>query len=436
MNKNLADTIARKLSQGVSWATTPLTHPAIAPIQERAGNTPIMPFIPSLTPNVMKNAVIPGADALSKLPQAVQGGIPAVQAPGVAQALTRQMGRFAGLTPTPLDLATLPGYAKAMRGAAPTRADFEWNKAFGNAQTAPTARQTMIPAGNNRQLSVIQGSGTYSKPGTYEVGVVGPSGQLEGDVRGWQTPRDIANILREQKHILPNERQEYLKLVGSGYSPKEADKMIKLGQAGFADLNTPMGEYQNPDLALRAHYQVENGGFSQLVGNYGAKSTSPLYKKLAGSLPKGTREKVLNIISKARTIADEIEPLEKAGNYDETDYLYSKLAELDNQYYKYSDAIQKALNAKPITDVGIFGQIQQNAGKNKSFPKIFSEMSTKVPGQVKGQLPLPGTGAQEGTIDIARAVLGALGFGAAPFVGAAAGKAGGRLINAFQNRIK
>lgn len=120
MFNNLQDTIgafARQLpgmaSTAYNFATQPLTSPQVAPIQKQAQNTPIMPWIRQLTPKAMMGANVPGANL--QVPSAVSAGFPITQVPGMVQGGIRQMGRYAGLQPSPIDLAMLPLYTQALK---------------------------------------------------------------------------------------------------------------------------------------------------------------------------------------------------------------------------------------------------------------------------------------------------------------------------------
>jgi len=98
-------------------ATTPMKPKFLQPLQKQAEKTPIMPWTPSVTPKSMMDWQAPLEKQASTIPQAVQSALPITQLPGVAGATVRQMGRYAGMQPSPLDVALLPAYAKMMKGS-------------------------------------------------------------------------------------------------------------------------------------------------------------------------------------------------------------------------------------------------------------------------------------------------------------------------------
>lgn len=72
------------------------------------GNTPILPFIPQITPNRMASYKAPLEDQTQNIPQAARNAFPITQIPEQIGSTVRQIGRFASLKPDAMDLATAP----------------------------------------------------------------------------------------------------------------------------------------------------------------------------------------------------------------------------------------------------------------------------------------------------------------------------------------
>jgi len=72
------------------------------------GNTPILPFIPQVTPNRMASYKAPFEDQTQNIPQSVRNAFPITQIPEQIGSTVRQIGRFASLKPDVMDVATAP----------------------------------------------------------------------------------------------------------------------------------------------------------------------------------------------------------------------------------------------------------------------------------------------------------------------------------------
>lgn len=78
-------------------------------IQDRVGSTPILPFLPKITPNSMSSFQFPlekQMQTMNPLLKSVLG--PITDAPGAIGENVRQVGRFSGLKPNVMDIATTP----------------------------------------------------------------------------------------------------------------------------------------------------------------------------------------------------------------------------------------------------------------------------------------------------------------------------------------
>lgn len=134
--KTIAGGIVSGVGKGYGLATTPITPKWAQPAQRWAEKQSLNPLIgplgrllPTVTPKTLINAELPGVKQIEGMPTIARQAIgPITQVPAMAQAITRQVGRYAGLQPSPLDVALLPGYAKLLRGAAPTPEDFAQNR--------------------------------------------------------------------------------------------------------------------------------------------------------------------------------------------------------------------------------------------------------------------------------------------------------------------
>lgn len=78
-------------------------------VQERVGNTPILPFIPLITPNSMAKVEVPLEKQVEQMNPILRKALgPITQAPSFIGENIRQIGRFAGLKPNTMDIATAP----------------------------------------------------------------------------------------------------------------------------------------------------------------------------------------------------------------------------------------------------------------------------------------------------------------------------------------
>jgi len=82
---------------------------AVGQVQQRAQQTPILPFLPGLTPKAMSTYQAPGEQQVQKMNPLLKNILgPISDVPGFVGENVRQVGRFTGLQPNALDVATLP----------------------------------------------------------------------------------------------------------------------------------------------------------------------------------------------------------------------------------------------------------------------------------------------------------------------------------------
>lgn len=58
-------------------------------------------------------------------------------------------------------------------------------------------QQMLVTFKNGYKLSILNGQdrGLYTGDGTYEVAILTPEGEIDGDVYGFQTPEEIAQLV-------------------------------------------------------------------------------------------------------------------------------------------------------------------------------------------------------------------------------------------------
>ena len=206
-------------------------------------------------------------------------------------------------------------------------------------------------------------------------------GELSPSEKAYVQARDAGKSHMEAKAIA-KQASDVGTVPQGKLTPQGTNKYTQEYEGGPIKTVSPMEEYQNPDMSKTAHYQINNGGVSQLVGNYREKSIGAMddvlekVKNGPDSPDKGKAIKVVtdivNYLKNHRLSVTKGDIIPESG-YSTNGRPYKStlntLERLDDSYYSVGDYVEKVLGTKPIEDVGIFGQIRQNAGKNKSFPK-------------------------------------------------------------------